>query len=232
MNFQYELSIELNAVAELPVMESTGQWRGDDEYDFDSLYYGFHVKDVGFTANNGKKPTDRIYKMEGNSTLEELQSMFTTLTKEVLTSETPTTYFKGGVELLNLLLLHQNPQEFDDGVEYETSRHYPMFGVRLYLHKIPAPVKKDPEPDGCVTGSLWRVTYSLVNKDTDKTVSQEYDTYCIKPESAVHEAFDWLFRACPGILDKYDIVAPVDVRKIRKDTIKIPYIVVEDKKGA
>ena len=229
--FDYELEIKIDVKAELPdIDKQNGEWYTNDEYRYNNLYYGFKVKDVGFTANFGKSPTDRIFTMTGVSTLEELQKQFMDLTKEVLTSEVPPKYFKGSMELLNNLLTHLEEKDFDDNMEYETSRHYPMFGIRLYLHKIPAPIKKDPEPDGCVTGSLWNVQVVLENPETKRifSLSNQETIFCIKPESAVHEVFDRLFRNYPEILDKYKVES-VEVRKIH-DEIKIPYIIVEGEK--
>ena len=226
--FNYELEIKLSSRAELPDMDTEGEWNGT-EFSFKDPYYGFRVKDIGCKPMSSKFD-DRVFTMTGTSTLEELQKQFTDLTKEVLASEVPPKYFKGAINLLNTILGNQEEKDFDDNLEMEISRHYSMFGVRLFLHKIPAPVKKDPEPDGCVAGSLWNVQIRLENPETKRlfSVSNQETVFCIKPESAVHEVFDRLFRNYPEILSKYKIES-VEVRKIH-DEIKIPYIVIDKEK--
>ena len=227
--FNYELEIKMNSRTELPPVDpKDGEWTEEDTFQYKNLYYGFQVADTG-CAPMSSKFDDRVFTMAGTSTLEELQEQFMSLTKEILASEVPPRYFKGAIDLLNTILVKQDEKDFDDNLEWEVSRQYPMFGVRLYLHKIPAPVKKDPEPDGCVTGSLWDVQVKIENPETKRYFSMCQETvFCIKPESAVHEVFDRLFRNYPEILNKYKIES-VEVRKI-KDKIKIPYIVIDEEK--
>lgn len=226
MSFQYELEITINAQEELPVMNPEGEWGLNDTWLYKDLYYGFKVKD---TECHASKFADRVFTMTGTSTLEELQKQFMDLTKEVSASDTPPKYFKGGIELLNNILVKLNERDFDNNLEWEVSRHYPMFGVRLYLYKKPAPVKKDPESDGCVTGSLWRVTLKLKSIAAKSTsIQYDEDVYCIKPESAVHEAMDRMLRTYSGIQDKYVLETPIMVCKMT-DMLRFPYIIIEEK---
>lgn len=222
MSFQYELEITINAQAELPVMNPEGEWGLNDTWLYKDLYYGFKVKD---TECHASKFADRVFTMTGTSTLEELQKQFMDLTKEVSASDTPPKYFKGGIELLNNILIKLNERDFDNNLEWEMSRHYPMFGVRLYLYKIPAPVKK-PEPDGAVTGYWWNVCLPIKGKNGEIHCYQD-DIFCIKPESAVHEALDRFFRKYPGTWSQEAIAdMAIEVSKNDKDMRKFPFVIM------
>ena len=155
--------------------------------------------------------------------------MITKLAGEVVTSDIPPKYFKSGLALLQKLLVRQNEEDFDDNMEYTVSRDYPAFGVTLYLCKKPAPVKKDPEPDGCVTGAVWNVSFKLKNKKDKRVVLPpvNHPIFCIKPESAVHETLDNFMRHYPDLFDQWEVEGLVEVRKAH-DTMKVPYIVIKD----
>ena len=172
---------------------------------------------------------DRVFTMHGTSTLQDLKNMITKLAGEVVTSDIPPKYFKSGLALLQKLLVRQNEEDFDDNMEYTVSRDYPAFGVTLYLCKKPAPVKKDPEPDGCVTGAVWNVSFKLKNKKDKRVVLPpvNHPIFCIKPESAVHETLDNFMRHYPDLFDQWEVEGLVEVRKAH-DTMKVPYIVIKD----
>ena len=223
--FDYRFEIAIDAGEELPYVERKGHPEGPDTYIYDSLYYGFTVKD----EMKAHELDHRAFVLSGTSTLKDLKTMFTKLTHEILESETPTKHFKTANVLLQATLNKQFEEDYEDNATCTITRHYPVFGIQFDLHKLPAPVKKDPEPDGCVTGNLWRVTLKLNNKAA-KSASIQYDEdiYCIKPESAVHEAIDRLLRLYNNVLDKYVLETPVQVRKIT-DAFKVPYVVVEEK---
>ena len=214
--FNYELEIKIDSKAEMPPINKEGEWNGSDYY-FKERYYGFKVKDLDVRQNGTF--SDRVFTMSGNSTLEELKTMFAKLAEEIIGSDMPPKYFKSGIVLLQAILAKQNETDYDNNLECEISRSYPAFGVRLYLYKIPAPVQKDPEPDGCVTGYLWEVTVPLQNVD------YYYTVFCKEPEDAVHQTMDYILRTYPDIYEKYALKKPIRVTKQSDDMKEIPYIV-------
>ena len=222
MSFRYELEILIDSKEELPEMDSEGEWSLEDTWLYKNLYYGFKVKDTG--CHNSEFDS-RIFTMAGTSTLKKLQTSFADLTQEVLKSEMPPKYFKGGIGLLNDMLSKLDEKDFDDNLEWEVSRHYPAFGIRLYLYKEPAPVKK-PEPDGSVTGYLWNVCLPIKGKD-GKIHCYQDSVFCIKPESAVHEALDRFFREYPGTWTQNAIAdTPIEVSKSDKNIRKFQFMIM------
>ena len=228
--YNYELEIKIDSKEELPSVDpKDGEWITEDTYQYKDLYYGFKIKDAGCTPMSSKFD-DRVFIMTGTSTLEELQTMFKKLADEIVSSDTPPKLFKAGIVMLQTLLSKQDEKDFSDNLEYELSRNWPSCGIRLYLHKEPAPVLKTPEPDGYVTGSIWDVILVLKDKNTGAGFHHEDHVFCIKPESAVHEALDRMFRAYPNILERYDIITPVQVSKISKEPLKFSYLITEGDK--
>lgn len=226
--FDYRLEILIDAGEELPFIGRSGHPEGSDTYIYDNRYYGFTVKDI-MVSSMPSDLSERVFVLSGTSTLEELKTMFNKLTNEVIESETPPPLFKSGMAMLQTILAQQDEKDFTDNAEYEISRNYPNFGIQLNLFKQPAPVKKDPEPDGCVTGNLWRVTLKLNSKAAESAgIQYDEDIYCIKPESAVHEAIDHLLRLYNNILDKHMLETPVQVKKMT-DVFRVPYIVIKEK---
>ena len=223
--FDYRFEIAIDAGEELPYVGREGHPEGPDTYVYNNLYYGFTVKD----EMKAHELDHRRFVLSGTSTLEDLKAMFTKLTHEILESETPTDHFKTGIALLQATLNKQHEEDYEDNSTCTISRNYSVFGVQFNLHKLPAPIKKDPEPDGYVTGNLWRVTLKL-NSKTAKSAAIRYDedVYCIKPESAVHEIMDKMLRIYNGILDRYTVETPIVIQKMT-DTLKFPFIVVEEK---
>lgn len=212
MAFQYKLKITVNGITDLLTPE---------EHGCKNTYYGFRVEEIP----DRKK---QVFEMEGTDTLEDLKASFTKLTSEVLESEIPPKYFKSGVVLLLSTLSKQADDDFESGMEYAVEKNFGNFGVYLYLYKQPAPVQKDPEPDGYVTGSLWNVTIVLNKKNNTKGFHHTDHVFCIKPESAVHEALDRMFRQVPDILDRFTVETPIQVERISEKPLKFPYIVYTD----
>ncbi len=225
--FDYRMEIGIDVTEELPYVEGKGHFVGSDTYVYDNKYYGFSVKDINVNEYAGYKLGSRIFVLSGTSTLGELKTMFMKLADEIVGSDMPPKYFKTGITLLQSILGKQDEKDFEDNAEYEVTRHYPAFGIRFYLFKQPAPIKKEPEPDGSVTGSLWKVTLKLNNKAKDSSIQYDETVFCIKPESAVHEVIDRLLRIYNNVLDRYTLEMPVSVEKL-SNTMNVSYIVTSD----
>ena len=184
------------------------------------------AKDTAFLAETGKflgftttrHDNDVIFTVHGVPGIEYTP-------KEILEQITPPKDmdFTGipNTFLLYLAFVRRQVQDMDmntsgaqryfanNGNGYEVSTHF-MLGQET---------PKKPRIDGIVTGCYWNVSIGLKFKTTGKMTMYQDAVFCIKPESAVHEALDRMLRKNPEILDCFEIVVPIEVSK---NTVEFP----------
>lgn len=191
MRFRYELQIDFNSKADVPPMDlKDGAPWGDDKYVFKSLYYGFRVEDEGYRNDSGFHMQMRTFKMEGYEELDTLKKMLLQLTNEIIDSDNVPESFQKALGQLNSLFGLQICQQIDENVEYEMSRWFGVYGVRVYLLAIPEK-KAEIKPDLIITDKLYKaiVKYIVDGEKEVREVSAS-DIAVSKEAAAVKAASD------------------------------------------
>ena len=171
------------------------------------------VKDgkfLGFTVNQ--------YKDAANFSLHGTPDKEYTI-KDIMDMVTPpkdTDYTKiSNTFLMYLAFVRRQIQDIDmnsTGAQRYFANNGNGYQVSTYFKLGPETPKK-PRIDGAVTGYLWNVCIGLKYRTTGVTTCIQDIIFCIKPESAVHEALDRMFRKDPHIMEKFEILTPIEVSK-------------------
>ena len=210
MNVNYDIVIRLNARTglELPILTDTdGEWNGKT-YNYSTTYYGFNVSDEDHAV--------RVFTLKGKSEVKDLCTPFTNLYNEIDKAESSTKSFRDAMHtLVSMLNVQEDSMEMN--TEYNFSRHCPDYTVEVSL----TPVEEEKKPDGSVIGFVWDVIIPVTV--ADRTYGYTDTVYCIKPESAVHEALDRMFRKIPKLVKEAEI-GMIEISK--KEKLEFPYKIV------
>lgn len=222
MEVNYEITIKLNADhgEELPVLTDTsGEWDGDT-FNYNVMYYGFNVSDEGISnkdfLSRNTQFAYRTFTLKGKSEIKDLRTPFVSLCDEIDKTDSSTQSFRNAMHML-LLMLSVQEDSMEMNTEYNFSRHCPNYTVKVSL----IPVEEEKKPDGSVIGFAWDVAIPVTV--ADRTYKYTDTVYCIKPESAVHEALDRMFRKIPKLVKEAEI-GIIEVSK--KEKLEFPYKIV------
>lgn len=227
MKFTYELQIDFHKNAEMPYMDlKEGAPWGDDKYVFKNLYYGFRVEDEGYRNDSGFHLSTRTFRMDGTEDETKLKTTLVQLLKEVSDSSNVPNTFRKALGLLVSLLSSQLSQQIEENVEYETSRWYGEFGVRVYLRSIPEE-KKEPKADLIVKNKLYKATVKYVFGDEEKPRTVEgWDTAPNKIEAAKKATSDTIaaLEKYKSVLSKNYKILNITIEELGEVSVPITFV--------